>query len=188
MTPRVLVLTREGCHLCDQAVEVVAAVCAEAGEAYRTQDVDVDPELRRTYTDIGVPIQLPHGAPGKAILSMLPREQQDYFLSRPIASVTPRTITDPTALRAELSEARRRGWAESKSERTPGIRAVAAPIVDHTGTAIGALGLSVPEVRMDDARADELGRRVAACAWQISENFGASPAAAEAAAQRAGGR
>ena len=47
MTPRVLVLTRQGCHLCDQAIELVAAVCAETGEAYATRDVDGDPELRR---------------------------------------------------------------------------------------------------------------------------------------------
>ena len=61
MTPRVLVLTREGCHLCDQAIEVVAAVCAEAGEAYATRDVDADPELREKYTD-QVPVTFVDGA------------------------------------------------------------------------------------------------------------------------------
>ena len=159
-----------------------------SGERVVVDQVESHHELRRTYTDIGVPIHLPHGAPGKAILSMLPREQQEYWLSRPIESVTPRTVTDPEALRAELAEARRRGWAESNSERTSGIRAVAAPILDHTGSAVGALGLSVPEIRMDDARARELGRRAAECAWQISEDLGASPAARDIAAQRAGGR
>jgi IclR family acetate operon transcriptional repressor len=159
-----------------------------SGERVVVDQVESHHELRRTYTDIGVPIQLPHGAPGKAILSMLPREEQDHFLSRPIESVTPRTITDPAALRTELAEVRRRGWAGSRSERTPGIRAVAAPIFDHTGSVIGALGLSVPEVRMDDARAQLLGRRAAECAWQISEDLGASPSAVDLAAQRAGGR
>jgi glutaredoxin len=61
VTPRVLVLTREGCHLCDQAIEVVAAVCAEAGEAYATRDVDADPELREKYTD-QVPVTFVDGA------------------------------------------------------------------------------------------------------------------------------
>ena len=42
---RVLVLVRQGCHLCDQALEVVSAVCAETGEGYTTQDIDADPEL-----------------------------------------------------------------------------------------------------------------------------------------------
>jgi glutaredoxin len=61
VTPRVLVLTREGCHLCDQAIEMVAAVCAEVGETYATRDVDGDPELRRTYTD-QVPVTFVDGA------------------------------------------------------------------------------------------------------------------------------
>ncbi len=61
MTARVLVLTREGCHLCDQAIEVVAAVCAETGEAYATRDVDGDPELRAKYTD-QVPVTFVDGA------------------------------------------------------------------------------------------------------------------------------
>ena len=61
MTPRVLVLTREGCHICDQAIEVVAAVCAEVGEAYTTRDVDADPELREKYTD-QVPVTFVDGA------------------------------------------------------------------------------------------------------------------------------
>ena len=56
-----LVLTRAGCHLCDQAIEVVAAVCAETGEAYATRDVDGEPELRETYTD-QVPVTFVDGA------------------------------------------------------------------------------------------------------------------------------
>jgi glutaredoxin len=59
--PRVLVLTRSGCHLCDQAVEVVAQVCAELGTGYATRDIDSDPELRRRYTD-EVPVTFVDGA------------------------------------------------------------------------------------------------------------------------------
>lgn len=61
MTARVVVLTRQGCHLCEQAIEVVAAVCAETGESYDTRDVDADPELRRLYTD-QVPVTFVDGA------------------------------------------------------------------------------------------------------------------------------
>ena len=159
-----------------------------SGERAVVDQVESRQQLRRTYTDIGVPIALPHGAPGKAMLSVLPPEQQEAWLSRPIDAVTPRTITDPDALRAQLAATRTRGWAGSDSERTPGIRAVAAPIFDHTGDVIGALGLSVPEIRMDDARADELGRRVKETAWEVSEALGATPAAVEATVERAGGR
>jgi Glutaredoxin-like domain (DUF836) len=58
---RVLVLTRLECHLCDQAIEVVAAVCAETGDEYAVLDVDSDPELQRRYTD-QVPVTFVDGA------------------------------------------------------------------------------------------------------------------------------
>ena len=58
---RVLVLVRQGCHLCDQALEVVAAVCAETGDSYTTQDIDADPTLVRRYTD-EVPVTFVDGA------------------------------------------------------------------------------------------------------------------------------
>ena len=71
MTPRVLVLTRQGCHLCDQAIELVAAVCAETGEAYATRDIDEDAELRQQYTD-QVPVTFVDGA------------QHDYWRVDPV--------------------------------------------------------------------------------------------------------
>jgi hypothetical protein len=58
---RVLVLTRPGCHLCEQAVEVVAAVCAETGAGWSTRDITTDPELLRRYTD-EVPVTFVDGA------------------------------------------------------------------------------------------------------------------------------
>jgi glutaredoxin len=48
---RVVVLTRQGCHLCDEAIAQVAAVCAETGEAYAVLDIESDPDLERRYTE-----------------------------------------------------------------------------------------------------------------------------------------
>lgn len=61
MNPRVLVLTRPGCHLCEQAVRVVAEVCAVTGDTYATQDIDGDDELTKAYTD-QVPVTFVDGA------------------------------------------------------------------------------------------------------------------------------
>jgi glutaredoxin len=58
---RVVVLTRQGCHLCDEAIAQVAAVCADTGERYATVDVDSDPQLQRRYTD-QVPVTFVDGA------------------------------------------------------------------------------------------------------------------------------
>ena len=59
--PRIEVLTRAGCHLCDQAIEVIRKVCAETGDSFRERDVDADPDLRRTYND-QVPVTFVDGA------------------------------------------------------------------------------------------------------------------------------
>lgn len=61
MQPRVRVLTRPGCHLCVDALDVVAHVCAELGEGYEEVDVDGDPALREAYTD-QVPVTFVDGS------------------------------------------------------------------------------------------------------------------------------
>lgn len=48
---RVVLLVRDGCHLCDEAVAVVSAVCAETGATWTTRDVDEDEALRAEYSD-----------------------------------------------------------------------------------------------------------------------------------------
>ena len=58
---RIVVLTRQGCHLCEEAIAQVAEVCVEIGEAYAVLDVDSDPELQRLYTD-QVPVTFVDGA------------------------------------------------------------------------------------------------------------------------------
>jgi Glutaredoxin-like domain (DUF836) len=48
---RVLVLGKDGCHLCDVAKEVVAAVCADAGAAWEERSIAGIPSLEREYGD-----------------------------------------------------------------------------------------------------------------------------------------
>lgn len=58
---RVRVLSRQGCHLCDEAEKVVEALCAEFGCGWERIDIDTDAELRREYTD-QVPVTFVDGA------------------------------------------------------------------------------------------------------------------------------
>ena len=51
MEPRVLVLTRPGCHLCTDAIAIVARVCEDLGVGWAEQDITGDPELEPVYTD-----------------------------------------------------------------------------------------------------------------------------------------
>ncbi len=58
--PRLQLLTRQGCHLCDGAAETLARIAAEAGEVPKAVDVDADPELQAEYGD-RVPVVLLDG-------------------------------------------------------------------------------------------------------------------------------
>ena len=49
MSKPVLLITRKGCHLCEDAEATAAAVCAP--DTWATLDVDSDPELKSRYTD-----------------------------------------------------------------------------------------------------------------------------------------
>ena len=47
--PRVVLYSRPGCHLCDEARLVVEAVCVDLGESYVELSIEDDPELRRRF-------------------------------------------------------------------------------------------------------------------------------------------
>jgi glutaredoxin len=57
---RLTLVTRGGCHLCEDARAVVAAVAAEAGVEWDERDVDADPGLAGEYSD-RVPVVLLDG-------------------------------------------------------------------------------------------------------------------------------
>ena len=46
MTPRVVVYSAPGCHLCGPAVDAVRNVC---GDDFAVVDITADPELERRY-------------------------------------------------------------------------------------------------------------------------------------------
>ncbi len=48
-TPRVLLLGRPGCHLCDDARSVIQTVCGDAGVLWEERSIVGDPELERLY-------------------------------------------------------------------------------------------------------------------------------------------
>lgn len=57
MAARITVFGRPGCHLCDDAESVVAAVAAETGVAWEERNILDDPEWTRRYSDF-VPVVL----------------------------------------------------------------------------------------------------------------------------------
>ncbi len=48
---RVVILTRAGCCLCDEAIAVAADVCTELSVSLHLEDVDADATLREQWND-----------------------------------------------------------------------------------------------------------------------------------------
>jgi glutaredoxin len=59
--PRVRLYGKPGCHLCDEAREVIARVCAEVGTSYDEVDITTDPDLRRRFGE-QIPVTFVDGA------------------------------------------------------------------------------------------------------------------------------
>lgn len=62
MTARVILIGKPGCHLCDEAREVVARVTAELGESFEERSVLDDSALHDRYWE-QIPVTLVDGAP-----------------------------------------------------------------------------------------------------------------------------
>lgn len=56
----VTLVGKPGCHLCDDAREVVAAVCAEVGAAWEEKDILQDEALHQAYAE-QIPVVLVDG-------------------------------------------------------------------------------------------------------------------------------
>ena len=80
-------------------------------------------------------------APGKALLAH--RDAwRDSILAQPLRRHTPRTLTDPRDLAAELTRIRQRGHATDHGEHHEDVHAIAAPVF-QAGDAVAALAVSL---------------------------------------------
>ncbi|TSE01575.1 helix-turn-helix domain-containing protein [Skermania sp. ID1734] len=71
----------------------------------------------------------------------------DYLAKVELSPLTGRTITSPKALREELSRVRHHGYCIVDQELEAGLRSLAAPIRDHTGTVVAAANISTQAAR-----------------------------------------
>jgi glutaredoxin len=77
--PRLQLLTRAGCHLCQIAAETLDRIAGEAGVTPVAVDVDADPELRAEFGD-RVPVVLLDGVEHSYFTVDVPRLRRDLGL------------------------------------------------------------------------------------------------------------
>jgi IclR family pca regulon transcriptional regulator len=85
---------------------------------------------------------------GRVLLANLRDDElAAYLAGAHLVPLTPRTLTDPVALRSRLAEVRTRGFALVDQELEQGLRSAAAPVCNREGTVVAAVNLSVSASR-----------------------------------------
>ena len=89
-------------------------------------------------------------AAGKVILAELDEvELQQYFAASDREPFTPQTIVDEVALRLQLLEVRKQGFAQGSEESVIGISSIAVAVKDEQKL-VGALSIALPTIRFTD--------------------------------------
>ncbi len=108
--------------------------------------------------DLGVGSTLPAycTSMGRVWLASLSTAQLDDYLARiPLNALTPRTVTEPAALRHILEETRIQGWAGVDQELELGLWSIAVPVRSPSGSIVTAINLSLPATQAGDFAATE---------------------------------
>jgi IclR family transcriptional regulator, pca regulon regulatory protein len=102
------------------------------------------PKIIALRVDIGTRFPAAQTSQGKVLLAALPPEQVATTLAEPSRSGLPPYIgRSEQQLDRELTEVRARGWALADEELAPGVRSVAVPVRDGTGTVRAAMNVTV---------------------------------------------
>ena len=148
------------------AQPIMDQLADDIGEASKLTVIDKDGTLvlatasaRREYAlsvNPGQRLTAHAGAAGKLLLAYMPEADRKAWLSRPLQSFTPRTLTDPKRLASELTRIRRLGWSQDRGEGVSSVHAFAAPIFDSRNQMVAALSIpflaGAPPDRMESIR------------------------------------
>ena len=156
-----------------RATRETATLEVRAGDAVVVLDEAMGPHVVGSTPSVGERWPLHATSTGKAILAHLPEADLDEVLEHRLAAVTPRTITDPAALRRELARIRERGYTTAVEELETGYVAVGAPVWGTSGRLLGAVSVGGPKTRLPAPRLAELGAEVKASAERLSVRLGA---------------
>jgi DNA-binding IclR family transcriptional regulator len=171
-------------NLWDEALPFLESLVRESGETGHMAVLDggeaIYIEKVEARRALRIPSAMGRGYPahatslGKVLLAHLPEDEvQAIIATRGLARYTPKTITDAAALAEELARIRAQGYAVDNEEYDEGLRCVGAPIRDHTGAVVAALGIGGPVTRVTPERLPGLADLVIAAAKGLSRRLGA---------------
>jgi DNA-binding IclR family transcriptional regulator len=139
------------------------------------------PRAIRMAAAVGGRAPLHCTAVGKVLLAYQPQDFVERVFEAGLTGYTPKTLTRREAVLAMLSEVRSREHAIDDEESEAGLRAIAAPIRNHNGAVVAAVGVAAPVQRMNKRAMQTCVPTVIATAHAVSGRLGYLPARTRAA-------
>jgi DNA-binding IclR family transcriptional regulator len=106
------------------------------------------PQLVQISATLGARMPVHVAAGARAIMAHLPAEVVDGLLHGECRRFTPKTMTDPKAIKRRLQEIRRKGISLEQGELDTDVHVVAAPVFDHSKSPVAAVAIGCPAYRM----------------------------------------
>jgi DNA-binding IclR family transcriptional regulator len=132
------------------------------------------PEFLEFGSRAGMRFPLHASASGKLLAAYVRDRDLDRMIERNgLQRLTPQTICEARALKRELARVRERGYARSSGERSPGVGALAVPVLAQDSSCIGAFGVVFPLQRVPDEMVDYHLAILHSAARLLSERMGA---------------
>ena len=144
----------------------------ENGKALYIDKVN-GPGFVQFSTHIGQSQMLHSSGVGKCLAAYMTDEQLAGAISKHgMPRFTERTVTSFPAFKASLAQVREQGYALEDEEGEAGIRCMAAPIRNHLGHTVGAIGITALKSELPDSAIPDVGRLLREKAFDISEKMG----------------
>ncbi|MET3927225.1 IclR family transcriptional regulator [Devosia sp. 2618] len=182
---KVLSLTRNLIREDDRALQIISCIrqiADETGETVHYSVLEGDSAVllfrakgtQRVSVDfqIGDRSALPSTSIGKVLLAYQDARFADAVIAKGLPQVAPKTITDPDAMRRELTLVRAQRYAFDDMEFAPDMRCVAVAVFERGGVVPGGIAISGPSSRFDMAKLEHLRDILLSHAQTLSDKLG----------------
>ena len=130
-------------------------------------------EFIKFTIEIGHRVPVHASAPGKAIISFLPAEEQQAVLEHlSFDRFNDKTIPSKKDMLDEIERTLLSGYSIDNGEEITGIICVAAPILDYRDYPVASIWMTGPDFRVKQKGIDKIGVSVKDAADRISRRLG----------------
>lgn len=129
-------------------------------------------EILRVDSQIGSTAPVYCSALGKAIVAFIQKDELASFLSGiEFKPHGPNCITSLGELKEELEKVKKQGFAIDNEELVSGLKCVAAPVFDHTGSVLYSISVAGPAMRLTKKRTVDIQEKLKKICQELSRKL-----------------